>query len=70
MIHHVNASVATSPKVFKWKTLELDPRERVTLRKRRLIQQASTRTYRSGVHRVELQVAGVVMAQSQFNVTV
>lgn len=68
VIHHVNASGATSPKVFKWANLELGPGERRTLTKRRLIRQASTRTYRSGTHRVELQVGGQVMASSAFEV--
>jgi 3-methyladenine DNA glycosylase AlkC len=68
VIHHVNASGETSPKVFKWTTVELDPGEHRTLQKRRLIQQASTRTYRAGKHPVELQIAGRVVAASSFEV--
>lgn len=70
VIHHVNASGSTSPKVFKWTTVELGPGERCALTKRRLIQQASTRTYRAGTHRVELQVAGQVVAAAAFEVRV
>lgn len=70
VIHHVNASGATSPKVFKWTTVELGPGERRELVKRRLIQQASTRTYRAGTHRVELQVAGRVVAATAFEVRI
>lgn len=70
VIHHVNAAGTTSPKVFKWKTLTIAPDETVTLLKRRMIQQASTRTYRAGTHRVELQVAGTVVAQTSFDVAV
>ena len=70
VIHHVNASGATSPKVFKWTTVELGPGERSALTKRRLIQQASTRTYRAGAHRVELQVAGRVVAATAFDVRI
>jgi 3-methyladenine DNA glycosylase AlkC len=70
VIHHVNASGGTSPKVFKWTTLTIAPGEAVTLQKRRMIQQASTRTYRAGTHRVELQVAGTVMAETAFEVEV
>ncbi len=62
VVHHVNASGATSPKVFKWTTVDLGPGEQRALTKRRLIQQASTRTYRAGTHRVELQVGGQVVA--------
>lgn len=68
VIHHVNASGATSPKVFKWTTVELGVGERRSLSKRRLIQQASTRTYRAGTHRVELQVAGRAVAATAFEV--
>lgn len=68
VVHHVNASGATSPKVFKWTTVELAPGERRTLTKRRLVRQASTRTYRAGTHRVELQVAGHVVAATSFDI--
>lgn len=69
VVHHVNASGATSPKVFKWATVDLEPAATATLRKTRLIQHASTRTYRLGVHRVELQVAGTVVAEAEFDIT-
>ena len=68
VVHHVNASGATSPKVFKWTTVDLGPDARCVLTKRRAIQQASTRTYRAGSHRVELQVAGRVVAAVAFDV--
>lgn len=70
VIHHVNAAGGTSPKVFKWATIDLAAGEEVVLRKRRLIQKASTRTYRSGHHRVELQVAGTISAAAGFDVIV
>jgi len=69
VIHHVNASGGTSPKVFKWTTLDLGPGDVASLRKTRRIQHASTRTYRRGVHRVELQIAGSVEAEAEFVVT-
>ena len=68
VIHHVNKSGATSPKVFKWRTIELGPGERIELSKRRLIQMATTRTYHAGVHNVELQIAGSVTAAAAFEV--
>ena len=42
VVHHVNASGATSPKVFKWTTVELGPDARCALTKRHVIQQASS----------------------------
>ncbi len=70
VVHHVSASGATSPKVFKWTTIDLGPGEQCAITKRRLIQQASTRTYRAGTHHVELQIAGQVVAATSFVVRV
>ncbi len=70
VIHHVTAAGGTSPKVFKWKTIAMAPGETVLLRKRRMIQHASTRTYRAGTHRVELQIAGAIVADAAFDVVV
>lgn len=67
VIHHVGATGKTSPKVFKWTTIDLGPGETVTLEKRRRIQTASTRRYHAGIHRVELQIAGDVVAADAFD---
>ncbi|MGH1491323.1 MAG: DNA alkylation repair protein [Acidimicrobiales bacterium] len=69
VIHHVKASGQTSPKVFKWTTSNLPAGETVMLTKKRTIQTASTRRYHAGVHRVELQVAGTVVASTEFNLS-
>jgi len=70
VIHHVNKAGKTSPKVFKWATVELAGAATVELTKRRLIQMASTRTYYPGSHRVQLQVSGTVLAEDAFEVQV
>jgi 3-methyladenine DNA glycosylase AlkC len=63
-VHHVKANGSTSPKVFKGWTLELDaPCE---LRRRHAVKPITTRTYFSGVHRVELMINGRVMAHADF----
>lgn len=67
VIHHVTSSGAVSPKVFKWTTLRLTPRERVELSKRRHIRTASTRRYHAGRHRIDLQIAGHVLATTGFD---
>lgn len=66
VIHHIGASGATTPKVFKWTTVELAAGEHVEMSKKRKIATASTRHYRAGRHRVELQVAGNVVAETAF----
>lgn len=67
VIHHVNASGGTSPKVFKWTIVDLAAGAGVELSKRRLIATASTRRYHAGPHRVDLQVAGQVLATTHFD---
>ncbi len=66
VVHHVKASGKTSPKVFKWTTNSLGPGASVRLTKVRKIQQATTRTYHPGFHRVELQVGGRKLAETSF----
>lgn len=67
VIHHPTATGSTSTKVFKWTSLRLGGGETATLRKRRAVRAMSTRTYHPGRHRVELQVAGRVVAETGFD---
>ena len=66
VVHHVNASGKTSPKVFKWTTCRLNTGGSVELVKVRRIQDTSTRTYHPGTHRIDLQIGGKVLAQTSF----
>ena len=67
VIHHPTARGSHSSKVFKWTTIELEPGAERVLTKRRRIETASTRKYTAGVHRVDLQVAGTVLASTSFD---
>ena len=69
VVHHINASGATSPKVFKWTTVNLEPGQQLEISKQRLIKQASTRTYRAGWHRVDLQISGQEFASTGFELS-
>lgn len=69
VIHHPTATGAVSSKVFKWTNLRLDAAAMVTIDKRRAIRSISTRNYQAGRHRVELQVAGRVLAETGFDLT-
>jgi hypothetical protein len=64
VVHFVKASGATSPKVFKWRTLDLGPEEEVRLNRRQSFRDLSTRTHRPGMHRFVLQVAGEAAAET------
>ncbi|MDK1289845.1 DNA alkylation repair protein [Pseudoalteromonas umbrosa] len=67
IVHHQKANGSTSPKVFKWKTLELAPKSQISLKKRHTIKPITTRVYYPGVHKVELQINGKVVADTQFD---
>ncbi len=66
VIHHVRGDGSTTSKVFKWTTAELAPGESAAITKKRTIATASIRRYFAGEHRVDLQVAGTVVASAAF----
>jgi len=66
IVHYVKKDGAARPKVFKWSTVELGPGESLELRRRLVLQDLSTRIHHPGIHRVELQVAGTVVAEAAF----
>jgi hypothetical protein len=65
-VHHVKASGATTPKVFKGWTLQLGAGERITLTKRHSMRAVTTRRYHPGRHEVDLRVNGQVLARAFF----
>ncbi|MEY8689846.1 MAG: DNA alkylation repair protein, partial [Leptothrix sp. (in: b-proteobacteria)] len=66
VVHHVKANGGTSPKVFKGWNLTLGPLELRSLVKRHVLRRITTRRYHPGLHRVELQVNGRVLAEATF----
>jgi len=58
VVHFVKANGSTSPKVFKWATLDMAPGEQRTLARSHSFRDLSTRTHHAGRHRFVLQVAG------------
>jgi len=70
VIHFVGAGGRTGRKVFKWTTFDLGPGERRSLQRRHAIRPITTRTYRSGRHRIEVQVNGSVVAEGAFELDV
>ncbi len=65
-VHFVKANGRTSPKMFKVREVELDPRRSVTLSKTISLQQRTTRTHHPGEHAVELVVNGVTSSAGSF----
>ena len=68
-IHYVKASGSANPKVFKLKSLELGPRETVSLRKTISLKPMTTRRHYPGKHRVEVLLNGRPFDAGAFVVT-
>jgi 3-methyladenine DNA glycosylase AlkC len=66
-VHHVRANGSTSPKVFKGWKLTLAAAEQRTLDKRHSLKPVTTRTLYPGLHRIELLVNGVALAEASFD---
>lgn len=66
-VHHVKASGAVSPKVFKGWTVTLAPGAALTLTKRRPVKPITTRTYHAGRHAVDVRINGAVCAEAFFD---
>ena len=66
IVHFVKANGGRSPKVFKLAKKSLDAGAQLSLEKRIPFQAVTTRKYYPGMHRVELQVNGVVVGGAEF----
>ena len=69
-VHHVKANGKTTPKVFKFRTLELDAGETVVLEKKHAIRPISTRRYYPGEHAVEILVNGKSLGSTPFELNI
>lgn len=69
-IHYVKKSGELKPKVFKLKTLQLEPDESTTLTKKHLFQDFTTRKHYAGKHAVEIVVNGESMVKKSFQLQI
>lgn len=67
-VRYLRANGSHSAKVFKLKTIELDPGESVEISRKITFQQLSTRRVYPGGHAVEVQVNGAVRGRLEFDV--
>lgn len=65
-VHYIRQKGKTSAKVFKWKSLELEPGQTVTLHKKHSMKATTIRALYPGTHKVELQLNGERVAESSF----
>ena len=57
-VHYKKSSGKTNPKVFKLKTFNLNPSDSITLQKKHLFKDFTTRKHYSGKHMIEIMVNG------------
>lgn len=69
VIYHRKANGQTSPKVFKWKVLQLNAGEKVTIAKSHNFRPITTRTYYPGTHALEIQANGKNLGREEFELT-
>lgn len=63
-IHHQKKDGSLSPKVFKGKSLVLQPGESVSITKRHALRPITTRVYHPGLHRLEIMLNGASVANA------
>lgn len=67
IIHYQKANQKSSAKVFKLKVFELKPKEVFTLKKNHSLKPVTTRRHYAGLHRLEIQVNGKVLASADWH---
>jgi 3-methyladenine DNA glycosylase AlkC len=67
IVQHRRANDTLSPKVFKWKTLEIPAQDFVVLEKSHSLKPVTTRKYYAGTHRIDIQINGQVCASAEFD---
>ncbi|MBV6645348.1 MAG: DNA alkylation repair protein [Cyclobacteriaceae bacterium] len=69
IIHFMKANGTLQPKVFKLKNIDLGAGESINLIKSHPLQKITTRQYYSGIHRLDIQINGVVVGGKDFSLT-
>ncbi|WP_282606900.1 DNA alkylation repair protein [Pelagibius sp. Alg239-R121] len=66
VVHHMKANGKQTPKVFKWKTTQIEAGAHIAIGKRHAIRPITTRRYYAGQHRLEIMVNGTSVAMADF----
>lgn len=66
IIYFRKANGSLSAKTFKWKTIELKPKEKLTLEKAHPFKPITTRVYHAGQHGIALQINGEAFDIAEF----
>jgi 3-methyladenine DNA glycosylase AlkC len=70
VVSYVKSSGSLNEKVFKLTTRDVEPGERIELRKRHAIHQMTTRVHYAGTHLIELQINGRRYSRRPFEVEI
>lgn len=70
IIHYRKKGKELSAKVFKLKELELKPKEKISVNKKQMMKDFTTRKHFAGEHLLEIQVNGKVYGKQKFNLSV
>ncbi|MDO9000899.1 MAG: DNA alkylation repair protein [Bacteroidota bacterium] len=70
IIHYQKKGAELSPKVFKLKEITLKPKEKISISKKQVLKDFSTRKHFSGLHYLEIQVNGKVLSKQPFHLNV
>jgi hypothetical protein len=65
-VHHRRANGSLSPKVFKWRRLDLAAGVPVALERRHPVRPVTVRRYHPGPHRVVVLANGAPLAEAAF----
>lgn len=69
VIHYKKASKDFSPKVFKLKEINLNPKQQVIISKEQLFKDFTTRKHHAGKHLIEIMVNGKKVLKREFNLS-
>ncbi|MDK1374868.1 MULTISPECIES: DNA alkylation repair protein [unclassified Sinorhizobium] len=69
-VHHRKANGTTSPKVFKWTTMTLEPGAAFEIEKLHAIRPITTRRYYAGAHKVVVLINGQPVAGADFELVI
>ncbi len=68
-VHYCKANGSLSPKIFKWKVLDLEPGQTIELTKKHRFVSRSVRKLYPGPHKIEILLAGIGFGQCGFVVS-
>jgi len=67
-IHFLRDKGKSSIKVFKLKNISISPSDRITITKKHLFKEISTRKYYNGDHKIDIQINGKVIKSKTFKI--